>query len=515
MPVGNNALQTTGRGAKEGDYSVKLTKDNIIETKRAGEEGDHSAKLTEDNITEAKRGGGEGDNSARGGEEGYHSATLTEDNITETKRGREEGDNSARGGEEGHHSATLTELNITETKRCGEEGDSSARGREEGHHSATSTQENITETKRGGEEGDNSARGGEEGHHSSSLNEENITETKRGGEESEHSTKLTEEFEKLSGPKKYSYEELMTATGSFAADRILGKGGFGIVYEGHIRGARTKVAVKIINSDSHQGIKEYISEVMLLSQLRHKNLVQLIGYCHEVNKFVLVYEFMREGSLEDHLFKGRTLLTWERRYNIARGLASALHYLHEQCDQCVIHRDIKSSNTMLDEKFNAKLGDFGLARLVDHTRGPNSTQVKGTPGYLAPECYQTGKASKESDIYSFGVVLLELVCGRSVFDSELAAQGGLVLWVWKRYGCRSLSRRSNLSMHWRKKLLRLVDMRLAKDYDEKQAKAFMILGLSCAHPFAGSRPSIEEAMAVLNLKAKPPKLPSKMPRFNI
>ncbi|KAF8027619.1 hypothetical protein BT93_E0510 [Corymbia citriodora subsp. variegata] len=332
--------------------------------------------------------------------------------------------------------------------------------------------------------------------------------TRRGRKKGDYCVKLTKEFEKLSGPKKFSYKELMTVTDSFADDRILGRGGFGIVYEGHLGDTRTRtrVAVKIINPDSRQGIKEYISEVKSLSQLRHRNLVLLIGYCHEANKFILVYEFIGGGSLEDHLFKRKPLLTWERRYNTALGLASALHYLHKQCNQCVIHRDIKSSNVMLDEKFVAKLGDFGLARLVDHTRAPKTTQVKGTPGYLAPECYQTGKASKESDIYSFGVVLLEIVCGRRVFDSELAEQGlGLVQWVWKHYGYRS----------WRRNFLLAVDQRLGKDVDKKQAEALMMAGLWCAHPIAESRPSIEEAMAVLNLKAEPPKLPSKMPSFNI
>ncbi|KAK3429178.1 hypothetical protein EUGRSUZ_E00586 [Eucalyptus grandis] len=262
--------------------------------------------------------------------------------------------------------------------------------------------------------------------------------------------------------------------------KILGKGGFGVVYEGHLRDARTQVAVKIINSDSHQGIKEYKSEVMTLGQLRHRNLTPLTGYCHEANKFILVYEFMREGSLEDHLFKGRSLLTWERRYNIALGLASAVYYLHEQCDQCVIHRDIKSSNTMLDEKFNAKLGDFGLARLVDHARGPKTTELIGTRGYVAPEYYIYGS-------------------GRRVIDSNRDPIG-LVEWLWKQYGP--------------KKLVHAVDERLGKDFDKKQAEALMIAGLWCAHPIATSRPSIEEAMAVLNLKAKAKlhKLPLKMPQ---
>ncbi|KAK3429195.1 hypothetical protein EUGRSUZ_E00606 [Eucalyptus grandis] len=223
-------------------------------------------------------------------------------------------------------------------------------------------------------------------------------ETERGGEEGNLSANLTEEFEKFSGIKKFSREELMIMTDSFAPDRIMGEGGFGIVYKGHIGGARTPVAVKKLKSSSRQGIKEYISEGKSLSQLRHKNLVQLIGYCHEASEFFLVYEFMREGSLEDRLFKERSLLTWERRYNITLGLASAMHYLHKQCNQCVIHRDIKSSNVMLDERFEAKLGDFGMARLVDHTKGLNTTRAGGTPGYLAPECYNGDTASKESDV---------------------------------------------------------------------------------------------------------------------
>ncbi|KAL3738138.1 hypothetical protein ACJRO7_019643 [Eucalyptus globulus] len=149
----------------------------------------------------------------------------------------------------------------------------------------------------------------------------NVTECYKNNPEANKTTEENEtetEFEKFSGPKKFSSEELIIAT---ADGKILGKGGFGDVYEGHIRDARTQVAVKIMNSDSHQGIKEYKSEVMTSSQLRHKNLVPLIGYCHEANKFVLVYEFMREGSLGDHLFKGRSSLTWESRYNISLGLA--------------------------------------------------------------------------------------------------------------------------------------------------------------------------------------------------
>ncbi|XP_039168418.1 LRR receptor-like serine/threonine-protein kinase FEI 1 [Eucalyptus grandis] len=279
--------------------------------------------------------------------------------------------------------------------------------------------------------------------------------TERGGEEGSLSAKLTEEFEKLSGTKEFSFKELMIATNSFARDRILGEGGSGIVYKGHMGGARTVVAVKKIKSGSRQGIKEYVSEVKSLSQLRHRNLVQLIGYCHKANEFILVYEFMRGGSLEDHLFKGRPSLTWERRYSITLGLASAVYYLHKQCNQCVIHRDIKSSNIMLDERLEAKLGDFGLARLVDHAGGLKATDVVGTPGYVAPEYHQTGEASKESDIYSFGVVLLEIVCGRRVIEDQCH----IVVWVREQYGRGKLP----------------VDLKLGKNFNKKQAKALMIV----------------------------------------
>ncbi|XP_056173620.1 L-type lectin-domain containing receptor kinase IX.2-like [Syzygium oleosum] len=321
-------------------------------------------------------------------------------------------------------------------------------------------------------------------------------ETQRGGQGGNRSANLTEEFEKLSGTKKFSYKELMIATDSFARDRILGEGGFGIVYKGHIGGARKRVAVKKLKSGSHRGIKEYISEVKSLSQLRHRNLVQLIGYYHKANEFVLVYEFMSRGSLEDNLFKGRPLLTWERRYNIALGLASAVHYLHKQCNQCVIHRDIKSSNIMLNKRFEAKLGDFGLARLVDHTGGPKlhqkATEVIRTLGYMAPEYYRMGETSTESDVYSFGVVLLEIVCGRRVIEDE----GHLVEWVREQYGRGKLP----------------VDSKLGRDFDKKQVKALMIAGLWCAHPNVSHRPSIEEAMAVLNLRADLSNLPSDLRR---
>ncbi|XP_021802477.1 L-type lectin-domain containing receptor kinase IX.2-like, partial [Prunus avium] len=176
---------------------------------------------------------------------------------------------------------------------------------------------------------------------------------------------IDDEFEKGAGPRKFSYSELAQATSNFREGEKLGEGGFGGVYKGFIPDLKSYVAVKKISRGSKQGLKEYASEVKIISRLRHRNLVQLIGWCHE-RKFLLVYEFMPNGSLDSHLFKEQSLLTWDARYKIAQGLASGLLYLHEEWEQCVLHRDIKSSNVMLDSNFNAKLGDFGLARLVDH-----------------------------------------------------------------------------------------------------------------------------------------------------
>ncbi|KAL7236089.1 hypothetical protein ACSBR1_019372 [Camellia fascicularis] len=197
-----------------------------------------------------------------------------------------------------------------------------------------------------------------------------------------------------SGPKKFSYGQLSRATNNFVEEHKLGEGGFGGVYRGFLKELNSYVAIKRISKGSKQEIKEYASEVKIISWLRHRNLVQLIGWCHEKKELLLVYDFMENGNLDSLLFKGKNLLTWVTRYKIAQGLASALLYLHEEWEQCVVHRDVKSSNVMLDSNLNAKLGDFGLARFVDHEKGSQTTILAGTMSYLAPECIVTSKASK-------------------------------------------------------------------------------------------------------------------------
>ncbi|XP_020239755.1 L-type lectin-domain containing receptor kinase IX.1 [Cajanus cajan] len=309
---------------------------------------------------------------------------------------------------------------------------------------------------------------------------------------------IEDEFERGTGPKRFTYRELSNATNNFAEEGKLGEGGFGGVYKGLVVNSNLEVAVKRVSKTSKQGKKEYVSEVRVISRLRHRNLVQLIGWCHEQGELLLVYEYMPNGSLDSHLFGNRVMLSWGVRYKVALGLASALLYLHEEWEQCVVHRDIKASNVMLDANFNAKLGDFGLARLVDHELGSQTTVLAGTMGYLAPECVTTGKSSKESDVYSFGVVALEITCGRRPVEvKEEPGKVRLVEWVWSLYG--------------RGKLLEASDEKLNWEFDEQQMECLMVVGLWCCHPDHTTRPSIRQVISVLNFEAPLPSLPSQLP----
>ncbi|KAL6508623.1 hypothetical protein OROGR_023334 [Orobanche gracilis] len=305
------------------------------------------------------------------------------------------------------------------------------------------------------------------------------------------------DFERNTGPRKFSYEELARATNNFAKEEKIGEGGFGGVYKGFIRDMNIHVAIKKVSQGSKQGVKEYASEVKIISQLRHKNLVQLIGWCHQQNDLLLIYEFEENGSLDSYLFKRKGLLTWEVRYSIARGLASALLYLHEEWEQCVLHRDIKASNVMLDSNFNAKLGDFGLARLMDHGIESKTTVLAGTYGYMSPEAATRGKASRESDVYSFGVVALEIASGRKAIDSSfIEEQMYLVEWISELYG--------------KGDLLKAADPSLSGYFDENEMKTLMIVGLWCIQTDFLLRPTMRQAVQVLNFEAPLPTLPSQM-----
>ncbi|GMY08468.1 L-type lectin-domain containing receptor kinase S.4-like [Fagus crenata] len=220
---------------------------------------------------------------------------------------------------------------------------------------------------------------------------------------------VVEEWELDIGPHRFSYKELMKATKGFGDKEVLGFGGFGRVYKGTLPNSDTQVAVKRVSHDSKQGLQEFVSEIASIGRLRHRNLVQLLGWCRRQADLLLVYEFMPNGSLDKYLFdEPKAILSWEQRFKIIKGVASGLLYLHEEWEQTVVHRDIKAGNVLLDSDFNGRLSDFGLAKLYEHGSNPCTTRVVGTLGYLAPELTRTGKPTTNSDVFAFGALLLEV-----------------------------------------------------------------------------------------------------------
>ncbi|CAO2204138.1 unnamed protein product [Urochloa humidicola] len=235
----------------------------------------------------------------------------------------------------------------------------------------------------------------------------------------------------LSGSKSwFTYDELVGITGGFAAGNVIGEGGFGKVYMGALGDGR-RVAVKQLKVGSGQGEKEFRAEVDIISRIHHRHLVTLVGYCVTENHRLLVYEFVPNNTLEHHLHgKGLPVMDWHKRMKIAIGAARGLTYLHEDCHPRIIHRDIKSANILIDDAFEAKVADFGLAKLTNDSLTHISTRVMGTFGYMAPEYASSGKLTDRSDVFSFGVVLLELITGRKPVDaSQPLGEESLVEWA--------------------------------------------------------------------------------------
>lgn len=298
---------------------------------------------------------------------------------------------------------------------------------------------------------------------------------------------VCEDWEAEFGPHRFAYKDLFHATKGFNKRNLLGTGGFGSVYRGVLPISKLEVAVKKISHESRQGMKEFVAEVVSIGCLRHRNLVRLLGYCRRKGELLLVYDYMSNGSLDKYLYfdEGTCILDWSTRFHIIQDVACGLHYLHEKWEKVVIHRDIKASNVLLDSKMNGRLGDFGLARLYDHGKDPQTTHVVGTIGYLAPELTRTGKTSPLTDVFAFGIFLLEVTCGqRPLKQNAQDAQIILVDWVLE---------------HWRnKRLIEVVDSRLNGNFDMEEACLLLRLGLLCSHPFAGSRPSMKLVMQYLD-----------------
>lgn len=227
----------------------------------------------------------------------------------------------------------------------------------------------------------------------------------------------------------FTYDELAAATSGFSQANLLGQGGFGYVHKGVLPNGK-EVAVKSLKSGSGQGEREFQAEVEIISRVHHRHLVSLVGYCIAGEQRMLVYEFVPNGTLEHHLYgKDLPTMDWPTRLRIAIGSAKGLAYLHEDCHPRIIHRDIKAANILLDYNFEAMVADFGLAKLSSDNYTHVSTRVMGTFGYLAPEYASSGKLTEKSDVFSFGVMLLELITGRRPVDPNNAMDDSLVDWA--------------------------------------------------------------------------------------
>lgn len=286
----------------------------------------------------------------------------------------------------------------------------------------------------------------------------------------------------------FTYEELAMATDGFSEANLLGQGGFGYVHRGVLPNGK-EVAVKQLKAGSGQGEREFHAEVEIISRVHHKHLVSLVGYCTTGLQRMLVYEFVPNYTLEFHLHgKGRPPLDWSTRLKIALGSAKGLAYLHEDCHPKIIHRDIKAANILLDFNFEAKVADFGLAKFTSDANTHVSTRVMGTFGYLAPEYASSGKLSEKSDIYSFGVVLLELLTGHRPVDTHNSyMDDSLVDWA------RPLLTRALDDENFDA----LIDTRLGSDYDKNEVARMAACAAASVRHSARRRPKMSQIVRAL------------------
>lgn len=290
----------------------------------------------------------------------------------------------------------------------------------------------------------------------------------------------------------FTYEELSNATQGFSAQKLLGEGGFGCVYKGLLVDGR-EVAVKQLKIGGGQGEREFRAEVEIISRVHHRHLVSLVGYCISDHQRLLVYEYVPNNTLHYHLHgEGRPVMEWSTRVKVAAGAARGIAYLHEDCHPRIIHRDIKSSNILLDNNFDARVADFGLAKLagdVTHV----TTRVMGTFGYMAPEYASSGKLTEKSDVFSYGVVLLELITGRKPVDaSQPLGDESLVEWA------RPLLNEALENQRFED----LIDPRLINNYVEIEMFRMIEAAAACIRHLAPKRPRMSQVVRAFDSMAE-------------
>ncbi|CAI0424727.1 unnamed protein product [Linum tenue] len=311
-------------------------------------------------------------------------------------------------------------------------------------------------------------------------------ETRSGPRSGDQGAMTVPEVSHLGWGHWYTLRELELSTNEFADENVIGEGGYGIVYRGVFED-KTTVAVKNLLNNRGQAEKEFKVEVEAIGRVRHKNLVRLLGYCAEGAHRMLVYEYVDNGNLEQWLHGDVgpcSPLTWEIRMNIITGTAKGLTYLHEGLEPKVVHRDIKSSNILLDKQWNPKVSDFGLAKLLGSESSYVTTRVMGTFGYVAPEYASTGMLNERSDVYSFGILLMEVISGRNPVDySRPPGEVNLVEWLKTMVTNRNAEG--------------VLDPRLPEKPSSRALKRALLVALRCVDPNAQKRPKIGHVIHML------------------